>query len=250
MASLRLALRTAAALAVIDDGETGIVFSFILIPFDSFYYPSMGSKDSSFPQLGSRVGVDWPPMAQQQQKIQVDGEDVIVIRSAKRRRTVTADLSGGELRLRVPMRLSRRDIETHARAFRRRLATRASRAGRSDDALLVRARELAAQYLGDSAEPLKVSWSDRQLQRWGSTTSTTGEIRLSSRLRAMPGWVVDSVLIHELAHLIESGHGPRFQELVARYPRTHEADAFLAGVTWAAQHSKHSEYSSGAGEDP
>ncbi|TLP94397.1 M48 family metallopeptidase [Nesterenkonia salmonea] len=175
-------------------------------------------------------------MAQQQHTIQVDGEDVIVIRSAKRRRTVSADLSGGELRLRVPMRLSRSDIETHARAFRKRLATRAARAGSSDEALMVRARELAVQYLGASAMPASVSWSDRQRKRWGSTTSTTGEIRLSSRLRNMPGWVVDSVLIHELAHLIEPGHGPQFQELVSRYPRTKEADAFLAGVTWTDQH--------------
>lgn len=180
-------------------------------------------------------------MAQQQYAIQVDGEDVIVIRSAKRRRTVSADLSGGALRLRVPMRLSRSDIESHARAFRRRLESRGARAGRSDDALLSRAHELAVQHFSGSVEPTSVSWSDRQLKRWGSTTSTTGEIRLSSRLRSMPGWVVDSVLVHELAHLIEPGHGPRFQELVGRYPRTAEADAFLAGVTWADQHTGASE---------
>ncbi len=48
--------------------------------------------------------------------------------------------------------------------------------------------------------------------------------------------MVDSVLVHELAHLIEPGHGPAFVRLVAKYPRTAEADAFLAGVSWAEQH--------------
>jgi predicted metal-dependent hydrolase len=203
--------------------------------FDTSYYCLIGDERRSFPQLAPLCGVHWPPMAQQQSAIQVDGEEVIVIRSAKRRRTVSADMSGGSLRLRVPMRLSRGDIETHARAFRKRLAHRAARAGHSDEALLSRALELAGEYLGDSAAPASVTWSERQLKRWGSTTSTTGEIRLSYRLRNMPGWVVDAVLVHELSHLIEPGHGPRFQELVNRYPRTREADTFLAGVTWADQ---------------
>ncbi|TLP77217.1 M48 family metallopeptidase [Nesterenkonia sphaerica] len=174
-------------------------------------------------------------MAQQQSRIQVDGEDVVVIRSTKRRRTVSADISHGALRLRVPMRLPRRDVEKHARAFRERLASRAARAGRSDEALLTRAQELAGEYFTETVRPASVTWSQRQLKRWGSTTSTTGDIRLSARLRGMPGWVVDAVLVHELAHLIEPDHGPGFQALVDRYPRTREADAFLAGVTWADQ---------------
>lgn len=167
--------------------------------------------------------------------VRVDGEEVLVIRSARRQRTVSADLAGGTLRLRVPAGLSRAQVETHARAFRRRFESRAAAASHSDEALLTRARELSARHLNSHAQPSSVTWSDRQLKRWGSTTTTTGGIRLSARLRKMPGWVVDSVLIHELAHLIEPGHGQKFQELVARYPHTKEADAFLAGVTWAEQ---------------
>ncbi|MBB3667787.1 SprT-like domain-containing protein [Garicola koreensis] len=166
----------------------------------------------------------------------VDDEAVIVIRSAKRRRTVTGDLVAGQLRLRVPMRLGRADVEAHARAFRKRLVGRSGHSAASDEQLLTRAQELAVQYFEGSVQPRSVSWSSRQLKRWGSTTSTTGSIRLSARLQNMPGWVVDSVLVHELAHLIEPDHGERFQQLVARYRRTAEADAFLAGVSWAEQH--------------
>jgi predicted metal-dependent hydrolase len=54
-------------------------------------------------------------------------------------------------------------------------------------------------------------------------------IRLSSRLQALPGWVVDYVLVHELAHLLEPGHGPAFHRLVERYPRAERAEGFLEG---------------------
>ena len=96
-----------------------------------------------------------------------------------------------------------------------------------------RALELSARYFDDAVRPASVRWSDRQNSRWGSTTSSQGTIRLSSRLKGMPAWVQDGVLVHELAHLIEPGHGPRFRELVERYPRTKEADAFLEGVSFA-----------------
>ncbi len=175
-------------------------------------------------------------MAQQTEtRIQVDGEDVIILRSARRTRTVSADMVNGTLRLRAPLRLSRREVEKHARAFRQRLQSRQSAASSSDAALLERAQELSRRYFGAALCPSSVTWSTRQLKRWGSTSSASQEIRLSARLRQMPSWVVDAVLVHELAHLIEPGHGPRFQELVGRYPRTAEADAFLAGVTWAEQ---------------
>ncbi len=54
-------------------------------------------------------------------------------------------------------------------------------------------------------------------------------IRLSSRLQPMPAWVVDYVLVHELAHLLEPGHGREFHRLVERYPQAERAEGFLEG---------------------
>ena len=57
-------------------------------------------------------------------------------------------------------------------------------------------------------------------------------IRLSDRLQGMPGWVIDYVLLHELAHLIEPNHSARFWALLDPYPHTVRAKGFLEGVSW------------------
>jgi predicted metal-dependent hydrolase len=72
-----------------------------------------------------------------------------------------------------------------------------------------------------------VRWVDNQHARWGSCTPADGTIRLSSRMIGFPRWVIDSVLVHELAHLIEIGHGPRFDALCARFPLTERATGYL-----------------------
>ena len=61
----------------------------------------------------------------------------------------------------------------------------------------------------------------------GSCSFEVGEIRISSRLARVPDWVLDYVLLHELTHLVESGHGPEFHRLMARYPRAERAEGFL-----------------------
>jgi hypothetical protein len=82
---------------------------------------------------------------------------------------------------------------------------------------------------------------DNQQRRWGSCTPADGTIRVSSRLRSMPAYVVDYVLVHELAHLLEAQHDARFWALVARYPRAERARGFLEGVETAR--------ADGAGDD-
>ena len=114
-----------------------------------------------------------------------------------------------------------------------KLQTREERRRRSlggDAELMARARALSAAHLDGAAEPVSVRWVDNQQRRWGSCTPADGSIRLSSRLRTMPDYVVDYVLVHELAHLLEAGHDARFWALVARYPRAERARGFLEGV--------------------
>jgi hypothetical protein len=107
---------------------------------------------------------------------------------------------------------------------------RGGRASRGDAQLQARAAELSRLYFGGATKPSSVRWVDNQNSRWGSCTPSDATIRLSHRLRTMPSWVIDYVLVHELAHLIEIGHGPRFQTLVDRYPKAERARGYLLGV--------------------
>ncbi len=43
----------------------------------------------------------------------------------------------------------------------------------------------------------------------------------------MPEWVLDWVLVHELAHLAVPDHGDRFKALVSRYELGERAEGYL-----------------------
>lgn len=100
---------------------------------------------------------------------------------------------------------------------------------RSDADLMARAAMLSDRYLGGIARPTSVRWVSNQRSRWGSCTPDSGTIRLSERLRGMPDWVVDYVLVHELVHLIEPHHDAAFWGWVANYPHTERAKGYLMG---------------------
>jgi predicted metal-dependent hydrolase len=116
-----------------------------------------------------------------------------------------------------------------------RLAAREQRISLDDASLARRATQLCRQYLGGAARPRSVRWVDNQQSRWGSCTPARGTIRISHRVGRLPEWVLDYVLIHELAHLLAPGHGRDFWALVAAYPLTERARGFLDGVAAAAR---------------
>ena len=160
---------------------------------------------------------------------------VEVRRSARRRRTVSAYREGGTIVVLVPARLSAADEARWVAEMVERLQRQDARRRPSDADLVERAAGLSRRYLGGRAEPRTVRWVDNQGSRWGSCTPTEGSIRLSSRLQGMPAWVVDYVLVHELAHLLVPGHGPDFWREVEAYPRTERARGYLQGVAETAQ---------------
>lgn len=163
-----------------------------------------------------------------------DGADpgalpVEVRRSTRRRRTVSAFREGGRLVVAIPARFSRAEEEHWVAEMSRRVAASERRRRPTDDDLARRAERLAEAYLPPEVRPTSIAWVTNQSTRWGSCTPAEGTIRLSHRLRGMPGWVIDYVVLHELAHLVVSGHGPRFWAIVDRYPQTERARGFLHG---------------------
>lgn len=145
-----------------------------------------------------------------------------MIRSAKRRKTAEARLVDSVLEVRIPGRSSmveeREFVEYFRARFQRVSATESIDVER-------RAAQLARRY--GLPRPTSIRWVDNQRHRWGSCTPADGSIRLSNRMARFPPWVIDYVIVHELAHLVEADHGPAFRALVDRYPQAERAKGYL-----------------------
>jgi predicted metal-dependent hydrolase len=192
--------------------------------------PSLRSRDR-----GNR---DQNPPLRQQGGKESRKEKIEVRRSARRRRTVSAYRDGDTLVVLIPAKMSRAEEEHWVAEMQRKLqrteSRRASPARASDEALLLRCAELSARYLDTSVEPASVRWVPPMRTRWASCTPMDRTIRVSERLRDVPSWVLDYVLVHELAHLRVAGHNAQFWKLVRRYPKTERAIGFLEGLSTAA----------------
>lgn len=158
---------------------------------------------------------------------------VEVRRSRRRTSTVSAYRDGDRTIVSIPAKFSRAQEREWVQRMLDRLADKEQRRRPSDEELEVRARELSEKHLGGLARPTSVRWSARQGRRWGSCSLPERSIRISTRVRGMPGWVLDYVLLHELAHTLHAGHGPDFWALLDTYPRTERARGFLEGYAFA-----------------
>ena len=163
---------------------------------------------------------------------------VEVRRSPRRRRMVSAYREGDTVVVLLPARMTKGEEKHWVAEMLSRLqrseTRRKSPARTSDEAVMARCAELSARYLDSLADPVSVRWVPPMRTRWASCTPTEGTIRVSERLRDVPPWVLDYVLVHELAHLLVPGHGKDFWEWVHRYPKTERAMGYLEGLSAAA----------------
>jgi len=148
--------------------------------------------------------------------------------SKRRKKTAGAHWEGDRIVVVVPVHLRGAERDVMVKSLAGRLERHRPHLHASDAHLEHRAANLACRYL-EGVTPSSIRWSTAQTKRWGSCTLGTREIRISERLRVAPEWVLDAVIVHELAHLHEPNHSPRFRELEGRYPRRHDADVFLDG---------------------
>lgn len=162
----------------------------------------------------------------------IEDGTIVIRRSARRRKTISLKREGDRWLLAVPQRFQPAQHAESIASLLARMEKRSARTTSSDDALLTRALQLNAEYFDDGIVPVSVVWVGNQNSRFASTTSAHRTIRVSSRLTAVPAWVLDSVLVHELAHLRRPDHSPAFHALTARYPHTKKADVFLEGFSY------------------
>jgi predicted metal-dependent hydrolase len=163
---------------------------------------------------------------------------VEVRRSDRRRRMVSARREGDTVVVFIPGWMSdseeSRWVDEMVRRLERSEARRRSPARTGDDALGHKAAELSRRYLESRAVATSVRWVPPMRTRWASCTPADATIRISERLRDVPAWVLDYVLVHELTHLLEPGHDERFWAWVHRYPRSERAMGYLEGLSAAA----------------
>lgn len=154
-------------------------------------------------------------------------------RSNRRRRTVSAYRDGDKTVVLIPAQMTRAEEKQWVEKMVARLAGQERKRKPDDGELSRRAKELSARYFDNRAVPVSVRWVGNQATRWGSCTPVDGTIRISDRVRGMPEYVLDYVLLHELAHLLVPSHGPNFWALLEVYPKTERARGFLEGFASA-----------------
>ncbi len=156
--------------------------------------------------------------------------EIKIIRSQNRQKTISAREVDGAFVVQAPAHISEAELQPIIEKLQKRWQKRQAKTGLDDQALQRRAQELNRQYFGSKLTWHSIRWVTNQESRFGSCTPANGSIRLSHRVAAMPVFVRDYVIVHELAHLLEANHGPKFWKLVNRYPKTERARGYLMAV--------------------
>lgn len=151
-----------------------------------------------------------------------------VIRSARRTRTVSARLIDDHIQVRIPAHLSPTEERQLIDDVVAKLQRKTSSTQLSDADLKTRAEKLNDAVLEGRAQLTSIRWVTNQNKRWGSCTTATGDIRISHRLKGVPDYVLDAVIVHELVHtFITDGHSATFWSWADRVPQAERAKGFL-----------------------
>jgi predicted metal-dependent hydrolase len=184
---------------------------------------------------GLSPGVDDPLADKDEAVAATDGPlaglVVDFVRSARRRRTISARLDGDRLIVQVPTGLSRAEEQSWAEKLGSKiLAARRRRELNTDGELAARAAAMNARHFEGKLQIVDIRYVTNQGQRFGSCTPSRGTIRISDRVAKLPPWVRDAVIVHELAHLMEANHSPKFWRLANRYPLMERARGYLMAL--------------------
>lgn len=159
--------------------------------------------------------------------VPADAGNIEIIRSPRRKRTTQARMEGDRIVVRVPAGLTAAEESEAVASVVTKLRKKVRPAFISDADLEERARRLNREVLESRARPGSIRWVSNQNKRWGSCTISTGDIRISDRLQHVPGYVLDSVIVHELVHTFIADHGPQFYAWADRAPQAERATGYL-----------------------
>ena len=151
-----------------------------------------------------------------------------IVRSPRRRKTITAERRGTKVVVQLPAGLTKAEERTWVdkMVFRLTERERLERLNAKEN-IERRAHELNERYFNGRLRWRSIRWVGNQRDRYGSCTPSDRTIRIASRVAEMPRWVRDYVLMHEMVHLRVPEHSPHFWKMVRRYPLTERARGYL-----------------------
>ena len=155
--------------------------------------------------------------------------EIIVIRSTRRKKNISAYRQGGRIVVSIPARMSKAGERAMIPEMVAKIRAQEAAATMSEEGLATRVDQLLTELAPEIVlRPSTITWRAMR-ERWGSCTSTDRTIRISDRLKGAPEYVLDYVLFHEAIHLQFFDHGPEFKGLLARFPLEAQAEAYLSG---------------------
>ena len=161
----------------------------------------------------------------------MDASQITIIRSPRRKRTIQTKYANGRLWVYLPAGMSHSEetkwvdkmIQRNQRSEQKRTTRK------SDTWLMARAQLFNKRYFNGELD-FCITYVSNQNSRFGSCTSADKTIRISEKVKTMPSWVQDYVIIHELAHLIYPDHSKKFWEKVREYPYAERAKGYLIAI--------------------
>jgi len=155
--------------------------------------------------------------------------EIVVLRSKRRKKSISAYRQGGRIIISIPARMSKADERSVVPEMIAKIRAQEADGSLSETLLMQRAVELLERYAPEiTARPKSTNWRAMR-ERWGSCTSVDATIRISDRLKGAPAFALDYVLFHEAIHLHHFDHGPEFKAVLARFPDEGRAEAYLEG---------------------
>ena len=157
--------------------------------------------------------------------------EVKIIRSRRRKRTISARLVKDELLVSAPLAISQEQLEKIIRDFKIKFERRKFKTELDKKQNLIDiARKLNEKYFANMLKINSIEYVADQNSKFGCCNYRDAHIRISHRIGSMPEWVRDYVIIHEMAHLIEPNHSSAFWDIVCRYKLAERARGYLMAV--------------------
>ena len=154
--------------------------------------------------------------------------EVKIIRSQRRRRTVSARIVENTLLVSAPLMLSGERLDKIVAGFKVKFEKKKLKEELDKkESLFDIASRLNKKYFANQPKINSIEYVTNQSRKFGCCNYRSGEIRISHKIGSMPAWVRDYVIIHEIAHLIEPNHSRAFWNIVSRYKLAERARGFL-----------------------